>query len=104
MDSLRACHQNRTLQPHEQVTICHPERSAAESKDLLECDRRFEDKYRFSSVFTVRLLVELAFTRRFLHYGYAFGRNDEFMENPKENRSLPHSTSLRVRDDISDIG
>src|SRR5882724_12947836 len=97
----RACHQNRTLQPHEQVTICHPERSR---RTCLNATADFEDKYGFLSVFTVRLLVELAFTRRFLHYGYAFGRNDEFMENPKENRSLPHSTSLRVRDDISDIG
>jgi len=29
-------------------------------------------------------VVEFVFTRRFLHYGYAFGRNDEFMENSKK--------------------
>jgi hypothetical protein len=29
-------------------------------------------------------------TRRFLHFGYAFGRNDEFVEGPK-SRSLRYA-------------
>src|SRR5882757_3705845 len=49
--------------------------------------------------FYCEICGRIRFTRRFLHFGFAFGRNDEFVENFKENRSLPHSTSLRVRDD-----
>jgi len=37
-----------------------------------------------SICFYYEICGQVCFTRRFLHFGYAFGRNDEFVESSKE--------------------
>jgi len=61
---------------NEQVEICHPERSRSTCFNKATTDQ--EDKHRSYLLFFCEICGQIRFYRGILHYGYAFGRNDEF--------------------------